>query len=164
MPTKDEILQEIRSEWLLLERLLAGLSEAQMTTPGVIADWSIKDMLVHLSAWQKLLLERLGAALFHQPARYPPVRSQEDVDLLNARFFTEGQARPLPAVLMEYRSLYSGVLTVVEALDEAVLAGPMPIEWIEDAPTVWEMVRANTSDHYREHRQQIEAWLARQEP
>ena len=156
MLTKAEILHDIRAEWLLLEHQLSGLTEAQMTAPGAIADWSIKDTLAHLSAWQKVLLDQLGAAISNRPAGFPSIRSPEDVDLMNAHFFTENRDRSLPAVLMECRSLHTAVLTVVEAMDESMLALPIPADWAEDAPTFRELICANTCDHYREHRLQLE--------
>jgi len=118
IPTKDELIAEIRREWLLLETLLNSLSEDQMTTPDVEGPWSVKDMLAHLSAWEKVLLDRLGAALSGGTAQYPPILSEDDVHRFNAQAYTDNQDRTLSAVLQEFRSLYTGVLTVVEALPD----------------------------------------------
>lgn len=159
MPAKAELLAEIRREWLLLEMQLNRLSEAQMTAPETLGEWSVKDMLAHISAWEKVLLDRLGAAISRQPAQYPPILSEEDVHRTNAGFFADSQARPLSAVVLEFRSLYTGVLTVVEALDEAFLAHPMPLDYPLDNLIAWQIIRANTSDHYQEHRLALEAWL-----
>jgi len=159
IPTKAELIAEIRHEWLLFESLLNGLSEAQSTTSGVEGSWSVKDMLAHLSAWEKVLLDRLGAALSRQAAQYPPILSEDDVHRFNAQVYAENQGRSLPAVLLEFRNLYTGVLTVLEALDEAFLIHPMPLDYPLDNLIAWEIIRANTSDHYQEHRLALEAWL-----
>ena len=159
IPTKAELLAEIRREWLLFETLLNGLSEAQSTTPGVEGPWSVKDMLAHLSAWEKVLLDRLGAALSGKPGQYPPVLSDDDVHRFNAQVYAESQGRSLPAVLQEFRSLYTGVLTTVEALGESFLTHPMPLDYPLDNLIAWQIIRANTSDHYQEHRLALEAWL-----
>ncbi len=159
IPTKDELIAEIRREWLLLETLLNSLTEAQMTTPNVEGSWSVKDMLAHLSAWEKVLLDRLGAALSRGTAQYPPILSEDDVHRFNARAYTENQDRSLSAVLQEFRSLYTGVLTVVEALGETFLTHPMPLDYPLDNLIAWQIIRANTSDHYQEHRLALEAWL-----
>ena len=159
IPSKTDLLTEIRIEWDKLNALVGGLSETQLTTPDLHGGWSVKDTLAHISAWEKVLLDRLGETLNGQPGHYPPVLSDADVDRVNAQFFTESQRLPLEAVLLEFRDLYTGVLTLVEALDETLLTRPMPIDYPQDDLHVWEIIRANTSDHYLEHRQAIETWL-----
>ncbi len=159
IPTKAELIAEIRREWILLETLLNGLTEAQMTEPDVQGPWSVKDMLAHLSYWEKVLLDRLGSALSRQSGQYPPVLSEDDVHRFNAQVYAESQGRSLPAVRLEFRSLYTGVLTTVEALDETFLTHPMPLDYPLDNLIAWEIIRANTSDHYQEHRLALEAWL-----
>jgi hypothetical protein len=159
IPTKSELIAEMRREWGLLETLLNGLSEAQMIEPDAQGPWSIKDMLAHLSAWEKMLLDRLGAALSRQPAQFPPILSDDDVHRCNAQFFAESQERSLTAVLLEFRSLYTEVLTVVEALDEDFLIHPMPLDYPLDNLIAWQIIRSNTGEHYQEHRLALEAWL-----
>lgn len=156
MLTKSEISTAIHTEWQLLEQFLAGLTEAQILAPGAVAAWSVKDALAHIAAWQKVLLEQVDAFLTHRPATYPPVRTQTDVDRVNAAFFAQNQDQPWPVVILECRSLYTAVLAMLEALDGSILAAPVPADWAEDAPTLAELICANTCDHYREHRQQLE--------
>ena len=157
IPTKAELIAEIHLEWGRLETVLNSLSEAQMTAQGTLGPWSVKDMLAHISYWEKLLLDRLGAALSGKAGQYPPILSEEDVHRVNAQVFAESQGRPFSAVLLEFRNLYTGVLTVVEALDEDFLTHPMPLDYPLDNLIAWEIIRANTSDHYQEHRLALEA-------
>jgi hypothetical protein len=160
IPNKTKILAGIHTEWELLERLVNPLSEEQMLTPGVEGQWSVGDILAHISAWEKFLLDRISAALTGSPLQYPPILNWDDVHAFNAHIFTENQGRPLSSVILEFRSLYHGVLTVLEALDDEALSRPLPWDWSQENLTVWQIVIANTSDHYQEHRQSIEKWLA----
>ena len=50
---KTKLLNEMHNGYTAFENLLAPLSETQMTTAGVNGEWSIKDILAHLAAWQK---------------------------------------------------------------------------------------------------------------
>jgi hypothetical protein len=159
IPTKTELIAEIHREWGLLEAVLNGLSEAQMTAPATLGLWSVKDMLAHISYWEKFLLDRLGSAISGEAGQYPPIHSDAEVDRLNARVFAENQERPLSAVLLEFRTLYTAVLTAVEALDEAAIARPLPLDFPLDNLIAWQIIRANTSDHYQEHRLALEDWL-----
>ena len=153
---KSELLAEIDQEWVSIERICAGLSEADMIAPGVEGEWSVKDILCHISAWEKYLLDRLGMVMTGQPPNYPSMKSWEDVHRFNAQVYAENKDRPLNSVIIEFRSLYRGVMTVLEALSEDQLTQPYSYDFPDDALTLLRLIRGNTSEHYREHRVAIE--------
>jgi hypothetical protein len=82
------------------------------------------------------------------------------VDRFNHNAFLENRERPLPAVQLEFRATYQGLLTMLEALDEAVLTRPVPWDWASEDLRLWHIIIANTSDHYQEHRLEIEKALS----
>lgn len=148
---KKELLSEIEREWAVVERVYAGFSDEALIAPGVQGDWSFKDILVHLSAWEKYLLDRLGYVMSNQPPQYPSMSSWDDVHRFNAQVYAANQGRPLNSVILEFRSLYHGVMTVLEALDDWVLGQHFTYDFPDDGLTVLMLIRANTVDHYREH-------------
>ncbi len=150
-PIKSALLAELEQEWANIERFCAGLSEADMITPGKEGEWSVKDILVHLSAWEKYLLDRLGYVMTGQHPQYPVMTSWDDVHHFNAQVYTENKDRPLTSVVIEFRSLYRGVMTVLEALDEKILNMPYTYDFPDDALTLLQLIRSNTFEHYREH-------------
>ncbi len=149
--TKKELLTDIEAEWAHIERVCAKLSEAEMIAPGANGGWSIKDTLCHISAWEKFLLERLGYALTGQKPVTPSMNNWDDVHRFNARVYTENKDRPLNSAIIEFRSLYRGVMTVLESMDEEQLRMPYSYDFAEDGLTLLRLIRANTCDHYREH-------------
>jgi hypothetical protein len=157
--SKSEILAEINLEWATLERLLNRLSEEQMLTPGVTGQWSVKDILAHIVAWEKVMLDRMEGILSEQPLKYPPIRNNEDVDHFNHNAFLENREASLSSVQLEFRTIYQGFLTVYDALDEDALTRPVPWDWASDDLRLWHIIVANTSDHYREHRLEIEEFF-----
>ncbi len=159
IPTKAQLLTEIRAEWARFETLLGGLNDDQMTTPGVQDAWSIKDMLAHITVWEKVLLDRLQAVSAGQATQYPPIQSEDDINKMNAQIYAENKDRPLGDVLSDFRAVHAEVLTAVEGLDEDLFAGTLPLGWETDPPA-WRMIAANTNWHYQEHRQVLEAWLS----
>ena len=62
MNMKDHILAALREQFERWEELLASLSEEQITTPNFDLDWSIKDVIAHLLAWQQISIARMEAA------------------------------------------------------------------------------------------------------
>ena len=107
---KSILLHEMSNGYTALENSLAPLNQAQMTTPGVNGDWSIKDILAHLNAWQDYLVMRLQAAARNEVPAIQGVLSDEDegntVDRLNARFYEENKSRSLDEVLAGCRTTY----------------------------------------------------------
>ncbi len=148
---KDELLAELGREWAKIERTCAGLGEAGMLAAGVEAEWTVKDVLAHLSAWEKYLLDRLGYVLTGQQPRYPVMTSWDDVHRFNAQVYAENRDRPLTSVIIEFRSLYQGVVTVIEALSDEQLNRPYTYDFPDDSLTLLQLIRANTYEHYREH-------------
>ncbi len=149
--TKNQLLAEIEAEWAHIERICSKLSEAEMVAPAADGGWSVKDTLCHISAWEKYLLERLGYALTGQKPVTPAMSNWDDVHRFNAMVYAENKDRPLNSVIIEFRSLYRGVMTVLESMDEEQLRMPYSYDFPEDSLTLARLIRANTCVHYREH-------------
>ena len=145
------LLAELGQEWSNIERICAGLSEAEMLTHGVQGDWSVKDVLVHLAAWEKLLLDRLGYIFTGQEPQYPAMSTWDDIHRFNAQVYEENRDRPLTSAVIEFRSLYQGVMTVLEALTDEQLNQTYTYDFPDDHLSLLQFIRANTIDHYREH-------------
>jgi hypothetical protein len=149
--TRQELLAELDQEWARIERICFTLGEEAMCKPGAQDDWSVKDLLCHLSAWEKYLLDRLSYVLSGQTPRYPVMQTWEDVHRFNAQVFEQNKDRPLTSVVIEFRSLYRGVMKVLEALDDELLNQPYSYDFSADKLTLLQLIRANTYEHYREH-------------
>ncbi len=54
--TTAEILAASRQEHDALEQLLAPLTPGQMMQPGIVGEWSAKDVLAHLTEWEQMVL------------------------------------------------------------------------------------------------------------
>jgi len=125
--------------------------ERHQPIPGAQGDWSVKDVLSHISAWEKYLLDRLGYVMTGQPPQYPVMTSWDDVHHFNAQVYAENKDRPLASVVIEFRSLFHGVVTVVQALNADLLDQPYTYDFPDDHITLLQLIRANTTEHYREH-------------
>jgi len=155
-PIKTELLRDIELEWVHIERICGGLTEAEMTSRSAEGQWSVKDALCHISAWEKYLLDRLAFVLTRQHPQYPAMFTWDDVHRFNAQVYAENKDRPLNSVIIEFRSVYRGVMTVLEAMDDAELSQPYSYDFTDDQLTLVHLIRANTYEHYREHRLDIE--------
>lgn len=148
---KADLLAELDQEWAHIERTCAALGEDEVVASGSPGEWSVKDTLAHISAWEKVLLDRLGYIMTGHPPQYPAMQTWDDVHRFNAQVYAENKDRPLNSVVIEFRSLYQGVMTVLQALNEDLLDQPYTYDFTDDHITVLQFIRANTVEHYREH-------------
>ncbi len=56
-----ELLAVLEDGWRQLDAAVAGLDEAAMAEPGVVGDWSVKDVLGHVTAWELVALRHIEA-------------------------------------------------------------------------------------------------------
>jgi hypothetical protein len=159
-PTKSTLLEVIHTERTRLESLLEGLSEAQMIEPGVEAAWSIKDILAHIAAWERLAMDRIHAAQTGEDLRFPLITGDKFVDEFNAQIYAKHKDRPLPEVLDEFRNSHQDFLAQIEALDEKYLPEKLKFDWSGNL-TYQVTISANTHWHYIEHATAIEKWLGK---
>jgi len=157
--TKAEIMKLLQSERRSLERVLAELSEGQMTQPGVENGWSVKDIMAHISDWEKRMVGWIGDSVRGEvPQRPAPGKTWDDLDRLNEQTYVLNKDRELRDVLADFHRSYERALARVEALTEEDLVDPQRFAWREGDP-LWHMVAANTWEHYQEHRESVEKWL-----
>jgi len=154
---KAELLGEMQRGYLALEAILTPLHETEMTTTGVNGDWSIKDVLTHLTAWQRVMVDRLRAAARNEEPTITGL-TNEEIDRLNQQVYQEGKSRPLAEVLTDFRITYLQIEEAVQALSWEDLADAHRFTWLNDTP-LWHYVAGDTYEHYQEHSESIRDFL-----
>ncbi len=64
---KSELLNWLQAEYQQWETFLDQIGMARMDQPGVNGEWSMKDIVAHLSGWNRWLVARLQAAQRSEP-------------------------------------------------------------------------------------------------
>ena len=158
--TKAELLENIRTARTKFKTLVDSLTETQLTTPGVHGAWSVKDILAHLAAWERLTLERLNAGLANKPLPIKPIKTDEDVEWMNEKVYAINKDRPLEDILDDFHTAHDLLLDKIVGMDKAIIQNAVPLDWAGGRP-VWLLIAANTYLHYSEHQEAIEKWLAK---
>jgi hypothetical protein len=154
--TRDELLEGILKERKLLEEILATIKHEDYLEPIFEGDWTIKDMLAHIVAWEQRMITWVGQAaegiLPDMPA------SDQEVELLNTQSYHQDKDLLLEEVLQAFEHSYPQALSTAENTPEEVLFTKNLLEGRENP--FWITVGANTSWHYKEHREALEQYLA----
>ena len=156
--TKTELLDTLRARRAEWDAVLAEVLRERMTEPGVAGEWSAKDVVAHLTSYMGWYADRLHENLRGEV--YLP--TEEDMmhwDERNARFYQRNRDRPLDEVLAESAAVFDRLLAGVEAQSEAFLIEPQQFEGAPGPVRIWQMLRGDVYDHYREHATAIRTWL-----
>jgi hypothetical protein len=158
--SKQSLLESIQRERKALEATLDKLVPSQFHETGVEGDWTVKDLLWHLSAWQRLLIRWTQALQRGDiPDRPPPGEDWSDLDALNHSMYLENLDRALDETLDEFYASQRDTIELVESLSEDQLFDSSHFAWRQGDP-LWHMVAANTWWHDKEHHETIVLWLA----
>lgn len=159
----ERLMRERDRFELLLNRV--GFSR-RMTMKGVAGNWSIKDILAHILAYEQYMADRLGeirngekyipcktqAALdaFREEFGYPDFGSPLlDDDQPNAWVVERYKSVPLDEVVAHEVQAFAAIVACLERLPEDTL----------NRHDLFERVANNTYKHYREHATDIRRWL-----
>jgi hypothetical protein len=159
---KSELLNWLQGEYQKWEDLLDQIGTARMTQPGVNGDWSMKDIVAHLTGWNRWLVARLQAAGRGEAEPAPPWPTHlQSEDEINAWIYESYRGRSVREVLDETGQVFQQLLAVIEGLPEDVRIEPdWHLVWLEDK----RFPAGEFFDHFRDdHEPDVRAWLAWEE-
>ena len=163
--TSSPLLHRIRARHADMEELLSSLSPAQMTAPVLDDDWSVKDSLAHLAAWENMMLDWIGSYQRGQLVqRWAPGfeidgdNGAQQMHRYNAYLFEQHRARELADVLDDFRETFMRVAATMEALSDAEIFDENHFPARSGSPLL-DLIIGDTYEHYDEHIGWIRAWL-----
>jgi hypothetical protein len=165
---KFELLDWLQSEYQQWVAFLDQIDPALKEQPGVSGDWSMKDIVAHLTGWNHRFVARLQAAQRGEPEPLPPWPAHlQDEDEINAWIYESNRKRSLHEVLDASQQLFQQLFAVIDELPEDV-----QIDQVHEGGKAFNLVWVNNErflageffDHYYDdHEPDVRAWLARVE-
>ena len=142
------LLRRLDAAWGAFKASYAGLSDAQLVKPGVTGDWSVRDILAHVTTWEEEALTHLPLILEGgTPPRYS-VR-YGGLDAFNARM-TEQKARlSLSAVRRHLDGAHRRLIDFIQRAPEDQLSRETRFR---------RRLRLDTYSHYPQHAEAIRQW------
>jgi hypothetical protein len=150
-----QLVLRIREQRANLEALVHSLSDAELLAP--LGDWSVKDHLAHLAAWQGKALAALQGRPAHEGLGLAePPADVLDFDAINVVLHERWKGRSLDEALAAYRRHNVAIVAALENVDFAALLKPYEPD-DPDGRRVLDIVAANTYEHALEH----QVWINR---
>jgi len=145
---RSELLGRIETRWQALLASYAGLADADMTAPGVVGAWSIKDIIGHVSVWEEEALTHLPVVLAgKRPPRYSTTHG--GIDAFNARMTERNRALTLAEVIRQRDQTHRRLLEFVARVPEEECAGDTRFR---------RRLRLDSYGHYAVHTRAILKW------
>jgi hypothetical protein len=154
-----ELLGNINGEWLALLGVIEKLTPGKMITPDA-GGWSPKDNLAHLTEWMKILL---GYHIDNRPPHEvigvaPEATEDWDFEAMNKLFFERNRQHSTEDVTDELKRVYAEVIAKLKSMPFDDLMKPRYADDPDKQPLLnW--VLGNTTEHFAEHRANIEKVL-----
>jgi acetyl esterase/lipase len=145
-----------------LERLVAEAGPVRIEVPGLVGEWSLKEVIAHLTAWRWWTVARLEAAV-GGTAPVPPWASdldeerEGDTDRINRQFHEASRNLSVADVLCDSRATLDRLEAAILALPDADLFTPGRYPWLGEYPLA--LVVTSSAEHLREHDEEAMAAL-----
>jgi hypothetical protein len=151
----QQLIDSVQSVWTSWDVLIKEVDKALLSISGVAGDWSLKDIIAHLTWHEKEMVGLItahalvGSELWNLPT-----------DERNAAIYEEVKDQPLEQVLEESKQVHQQLLEVLPSLSDRDLTDPsgfpnMPPDW-----QPWMIIAQNTYEHYEDHMQDVQRWIA----
>jgi hypothetical protein len=165
--SKEQLLAALRKSRAEWEALLDGIGIEQVTEPGIAGDWSVKDLLGHLTAYYRVWGARAHGEVTGVP---PTLRDLYDVDEFPpdaASWTLEQQNEAIRAhyaphstaeVVARWREATDLLINSVAALAEEDVTATDRFPWTHGQPLA-DAIAGDTYGHAEEHAKHVRAWL-----
>jgi len=80
---RERLFSVIERAWTGLMESFSGLPDSVLVEPGVVGEWSVRDLLGHIATWEEEALAALPVILEGRPL--PRYASSGGIDAFNAR-------------------------------------------------------------------------------
>jgi hypothetical protein len=145
---KQQFLDRLAAQWAALQDAYAGLTAAQMQQAGVAGDWSVKDILAHVTTWEEESLAHLPTILAGKtPPRYSVTYG--GIDAFNAKRTEEKRGLALAEVLEQLDAVHRRLVEYIHSAPEELFTRETRFR---------RRLRIDTYSHYPGHAAAIRAW------
>lgn len=125
-----DILQDVSKSWLELVKAIRKLSDDQMTKLAAAGEWSVKDIMAHITFWESRLIHDAGVL---EQGGTPPEIS--DFETVNREEASRSRGASLDEIKAQFDLTHDQLMAVLEV-----------------TPVISrDLIAGNTYDHYDEH-------------
>lgn len=143
----NKLLKRIESEWAAFKGSYAAMPDTRLMEPGVAGDWSVKEILAHVTIWEEEALKHLP--LIIEGGRPPRYVTYGGIDAFNALMTEQRRSLSLADVVRQLDETHGRLIAFIQGT---------PAEQFTRETRARRRLRLDTYSHYPLHAEMIRAW------
>jgi len=145
---RQKLFNRLEQTWIEFTESYAGLSDGEMLKPGVTGEWSVRDLIAHVTTWEEETLKHLPGML--QGKKYPRYSvAYGGINAFNALMTRNKQNLSFPEVLRQQEQVHARLLEFLKNVSE---------EYLDSRTRFRHRLRMDTYSHYPKHARAIRSW------
>jgi hypothetical protein len=145
---REQLFARIDKHYDAFKDSLDGVPARHWQSRGVLGDWTLKDVVCHVTTWEEEALKALPLIMQgRQPPRYADAYG--GLDAFNEMRRSEKADMSLAAARHEMESAHRELLAFLEGVDDA---------WFVTETPFRRRLRLDTYSHYQEHTKAVWDW------
>ena len=145
---RGQLLKRLDTAWKAFNKSYAGLSDTQLLTPGVTGEWSVRDIIAHVTTWEEEALKHLPLIMSNgTPPRYSV--QYGGIDAFNARMTDAKRGLSLDEVRAQAAATHGRLGDLIQRAPEHQLGAGTRFR---------RRLRLDTYGHYPLHADAIRQW------
>ena len=150
---RKQLLGRLEKAWREFTESWAGLSDSQIIEPGVTGEWSVRDIIAHVTTWEEEALKHLPVILNGQkPPRYSITHG--GINAFNRKMTEDKRDLTLQQVRKESEDTHRRLIAYIERVPEEQFRTESPFR---------HRLRLDTYSHYPKHAEAIRRWRKQHE-
>ena len=168
MTSRNAALAHMRGGYAEMEAVLAGLEADDLEQPGVVGEWSLRDVLAHFAGYERYVAAEVIAALEDREAtnnelyggeEAPTAEDDLNDDTSNAWVVGHARLQPLQAVLDEFSGSHHHLVEAVERCSDPDFEDPTRFAFC-NGRSLASVMPNQCWAHYEQHLPDIRRWRA----
>jgi hypothetical protein len=148
-----ELTGELRAERDAFFAALEAVAPESLTTPGLVGEWSGRDLIAHVGYWVGHATELIHRAELGRTE--PDDLGERAVDEINATVARVARETPLDTVRRREAASVEALAGRLAQIDPVLLEVVLP-----DGASLARGIREDGAEHYREHADELRAALS----
>lgn len=133
----------------------AGLTDEEMDQPGVAGDWSVRDILAHIAAWDREQTTAYRAMLDGERPDFLDL-DLDGIEAFNQQHHERMDGMSVNDVVAEFLAAREEMLVLLREVDNTALFAPAPGD--EHADLSIAACISVSVNHDEEHAEMVEDW------
>ncbi len=156
----DDLVARFQTSQQELEAVIARFSDEELTTPGKEGDWSIREVMAHIAAWDEWGKRAIETRLTQDDLPTQMAEEARNPDPFNARAVEPWKGYDAKQARAAFAQAYQGLINFLQATPQEKLY--RPIMRPNGKTTTPASTLSALAHHKDEHRAHLEALLARE--